>query len=400
MPMQISFVLDAHALGRRRCLDVRLGRKRYSIPPYPEYQPALNFQNRHRAAGYPFTMLDLLHCAAVKMLVLPRATSRNVTLFATGGLYLALDQTHEDLAIHTTFGDFTAGFSHQFGVALAIMSMSEAYSIPWDQLTPIPVRGKRALDYEAQIPNGLGWLRLEAKGVTSSASMSSARNTAYRKKLTDPKTITSAKQTFSEPTAMLGVITRAARSAHEKGLVEIIDPDFEIDPRSRHRDNQIAGRYLHYAGVARFAGLGAIADEFSIRAKALVDRQSYGLRRKQELRFRDDSVFWGADRRLLGLQWRLGQSRDWEADVWFYHGVDLERIRTLVEENDFHPTRPFYRSIESAEEASFARKDFIENLLPDGSYFGLGLGPRDGPVRVNEQDLFGEWPVIAGIGGR
>jgi len=397
MPMQISFALDAHALGRRRCLDLRLGRKRYSIPSSPEYQPALDFWNHHRLLGYPFTMLDLLHAAAIKMLVLPKATPHSITLFATGGLYLALDQTHEDLAIHNTFGDFTAGFSHQFGVALAIMTMSEAYSIPWDQLTPIPVRRKRTLDYEAPIPDGSGWLRLEAKGVTTSASRSSARNAAYRKKLIDPKTLNSSKKVFSEPTAMLGVITQAARIAHERGLVEIIDPEFDLDPRSRHRDNQVAGRYLHYAGVARFAGLNAVADEFTIRARALVDRQSYGLGRRQKLEFRDDSVFVGSDRRMLGLQWRLGQSRDSETDVWFYHGVDLERIRTIVEENEFRSTRPFYHPHEFVERETLGRGRYVENLLPDGSYFGLGLGPRDGPFQVNEQDIFGAWPGIANI---
>ena len=324
-------------------------------------------------------MSDMLHAAGVKVLLWRSTTPRQQTLFATGGLYLALDQSHPDLAIRSTFGDFTAGFSHQFGVALAVMCISEVYGIPWDELTPIPVNGKKTLDYEAEIPGSAGRLQLEAKGASSKNSWSTARSNAYRKKLVNPDNLTSPKRIPPEPTAMIGVITVAVRSPSERGVIEIIDPDLESDPAAYQRDNQIAGRYLHYAAVARFAGLYQVAAEFAQRAEALIRGQyHFGAR---SVHFREDAVCSLFDRQIVGVQWRLSDTATSGDDVWFFHGVDAERIAMIVEGHEFPPTEPYHRH-----RFSVVNEHSVEGLLPDGSYFGIGIGPRDGLLQIDQRE--------------
>lgn len=394
--MEVSFKFDLPALVRDRYLRLVRGTGRYSIPPDPVYKPVRGFLDSYSPTGYRFNMLSLLHAAAVKMLGLPSATKYNTTLFAAGGLSLALDPSHPDLAVRPHFGDFTSGFSHQFGVALSIMSMSEAFSIPWDQLTPIPVYilKRRVLDYHAPIPNERGWLMLEAKGATSDSSRDNARSRAYRKKLIDPKRITSAKLMFDTPTAMIGVIAQAARSHQEQGILEIIDPSYEIVVAARQRDNQIAGRHLHYGGVARFAGLHNVAGELIRRADALVRGQMYDIRYTRQISFEDDACFSRFRHELVGMQWRLGESDDPNQDVWLYHGVDTERIKTIVTTDEFPPARPYY-SHEGLDKASTERDRFVESLFPDGSFLGIGLGPREDMKRIDRQKALIEWPIFA-----
>lgn len=376
--MKISFTFDAEALRRERYLRLCMGTDRYSIPQDPVFEPVHAFTTKY-SKGYPFIMRDLLHAAAVKMLLWPSTTSREQTLFAAGGLYLTLDQSHPDLAIRTTFGDFTSGFSHQFGVALSVISMSEAFGIPWDELTPIPVRGKRTLDYVARIPGNRGWLQLEAKGVTSKNSWYSARSNAYRKKLQNPDSLKSAKRTFSMPTAMIGVIAVAARSSAERGVIEIIDPDIESEPAARLPDNQIAGRYLHYAAVARFAGLHHVAAEFAQRADALLQGQQQF--RAHSIHFAEEAIFSLFDREIVGVQWKLSDFADAEDDVWLYHGVDTERISAIVAYHEFPSTEAYHRH-----EFPVVGDQSVEGLLPDGSYFGMGIGSRDGLLRIDQRE--------------
>lgn len=369
--MRITFTVDQGALERIRCIELVRGTGRYAIPADPIYQPVQKFLNTY-SAGYPFAMMTMLHAAAVKMLALPLKIRPNRTLFATGGLYLALDQSHADLKIHNTFGDFTSGFSHQFGVALSVMCMSQAFGISWDQLVPIPVKGQRVLDYQSEIPGG-GWLQLESKGVTSDSSRTGARLSAYRKKLIDPNNITSPKHTFSNPTAMIGVIVQAARTSTKQGMIEIIDPDFNMDPTARRAENQLAGRYLHYAGVARFAGLYAVAQECVYRAMGLVQHQERSFRART-LRIRENiaSVTGGE---VVGVQWRVGDGVGSDDDIWFQHGFEVSRLRRVIEGRELPSSEPFHAPAQNTV-ARRGRDGVVESMLPDGSYFAISYEPH------------------------
>lgn len=387
--LEITFSMDFDELMRLRHLQLVTGKKRYVIPQDSVYQPLHQFIAQYKTTGYPFHLVDMLHAAAVKMLGLSCFHSHNETLFAAGGLYLALNRSHPDLGIESLFGDFTAGFSHQIGVAMSVMAMSQAFGIPWDELNPIPVHRKRTLDYEAPIPNMNAWLRLEAKGVTSNNSRRNAERSAYSKKLTNPSKITSSKSTFAETTAMVGVITQAARHINERSVLEIIDPVYEIDPRSRQLNNQRAGQYLHYAGVAQFAGLPNIAALFVQRAKALIQGQVYSTNFRRPNINCDITLLERFGRRLIGVQWLVGDSS--ENGIWFYHAVDFDRIIYIVKTGEFMSTRPYYAPSDKKQFTDFRG---VESLLPDGSYFGVGSVPLAGLLLFDRNKALVEWPSL------
>ncbi len=399
--MQITFPLDINAMQRLRLLSLVKGTGTYSVPNSDLYQKVHLFFDKYKD-GYSFDMLTLLHVAGVKMLEGRLTPTRNVALFAAGGLFLSLDQAHSDLAVHNVFDDFTSGFSHQFGVALAVMAMSEAYRIDWDKMEAIKITNKKqTLDYDAQIPGTNNRLHLEAKGVTSEIGRNQARRSAHCKMVINPKEVRSAKRTLPSPTAMIGVITEASRG-NSKGVIEIIDPEFKISPETSQEENQRAGRYWHYAGVARFAGLNNVATEFMHRANALVNtgRSNPSL---QQIDFNQRAEFEREGSELVGLQWRLSETADPAGGIWFYHGVEKERIRRIVEADDFPECQPFSTRFsldaniekdtvgasQSDPTAEPQLRRTAENLLPDGSFFGIGFGPIDGLIEANarENDL-------------
>lgn len=238
--MRISFTFDSQELNRSRFLPVvQKTDPVYAIKSDPIYQPVRDFFTTYKNGGYPFRLLKLLHATAIKMFersINRQRLRRLGWLFSTAGLYLALDTKHPDLAIHEHFGDFTSGFSHQFGVGLAALVMSQMFGIPYDQMNRIPVQGRPVLDYEASIPSG-GILQFEAKGVTRSNGRSSARKSICKKKVTERQRLLQQTPGLSATqTAMIGVIVQAARSGQtnavslrrnaEQGLIEIVDPDF------------------------------------------------------------------------------------------------------------------------------------------------------------------------------
>ena len=103
---------------------------------------------------------------------------------------------------------------------------------------------------------------------------------------------------------------------------------------------------------------------------------------------------------LVGLQWRLSESVDPTGGVWFYHGVERERIRRILADDGFPECQPFStRSLLNSsvslkavdviaqpdEDADSLRRQIAENMLPDGSFFGIGFGKIDGLLEVDAQ---------------
>jgi hypothetical protein len=235
------------------------------------------------------------------------------------------------------------------------------------------------LDYQVELPNNQGWLQLEAKGVTSETSLSSAKQSTYRKKIINPSIPRSRKKQFATPTAMVGVITQAARKPGERGVVEVIDPEYDPDPRTRLPNNQLAGRFLHYAGITRFAGLTNVADELTQRAEALVKGQNQ-LAYNRKFYFNERGLTEIQGHQFIGVQWRINNTIADESNLWFYHAIELKRLKHLLVGNEFLPTRPIHPN-----EAN-ERARIVESFLPDGSYFGIGLDQHDGLAIVDSQE--------------
>ncbi|GAC1348723.1 MAG: hypothetical protein NVSMB27_17670 [Ktedonobacteraceae bacterium] len=280
--MRVSYTFDYQELHRPRFLYVVQNTDPiYAIKSDPIYQPVREFFITYQK-GYPFRLKNLLHVTAIKMFehsINPQRLNRLGSLFATAGLYLALDSKHPDLAIHEHFGDFTAGFSHQFGVGLTALAMSHIFGIPYDQMNRIRVQGRPVLDYEANIPTG-GILQIEAKGVTRSDGRGSARKSICKKKVTERQRLQQQTPNISvTQSAMIGIIIQAARAGQtnmassrrsaDQGLIEIVDPDFGGSDAVLSEESLLTGMYRHYAAVALFAGLYNVAAELLERANAL-----------------------------------------------------------------------------------------------------------------------------------
>jgi len=143
-----------------------------------------------------------------------------------------------------------------------------------------------------------------------------------------------------------------------------------------------------------------VATEFMHRADALVNtgRSNPTL---QQIDFDQRAEFERQDNELVGLQWRFSETADPTGGIWFYHGVEKERIRRIIEDDDFPDCQPFStrflldtsttpkaieESFQAGDAADPRRLQTAENLLPDGSFFGIGFGPIDGLIEANSRE--------------
>jgi hypothetical protein len=263
--MQITYSFNGYELRRPRCIRInQLPRSsRYAIPQDPLYAPVQAFFQKYGpTGGFPFRLLPLLQATAIKKLALPTNIRRfrERSLLITGGLYLALNLRHPDLEIREQLGDFAAGFSHEFGVGCTVLLASPLFDVPPDALNPIRVvPRKKALDFAALRPDGQGLLLMEAKGVTSDQSRSTARQSIYGKKQDSGNTVVlgNGRTLTSTQVTKIGVIVQAACKKSNtalapatRGLIEIIDPELNQDTIQLTDTDIIAGKYWHFAGVA------------------------------------------------------------------------------------------------------------------------------------------------------
>jgi hypothetical protein len=267
------------------------------------------------------------------------------------------------------------------------LTMSWVFGISWDQLNRIRVSGGPVSDYEAEIPSG-GRLLCEAKGVSRPEGRSNARRSICNKKGTQLKASSSGTASIStSQIAMVGVIIQCARSGQivakpeRRGLIEIIDPDIGDSNVVSSEERIHTGMYRHYAGTAMFAGLYDVAEELLERANALIRGKPRNPQRPP-IRFNDRDVLKVGQRNLVGVQWRPSDQAELADDVWFYQAIDRDIIRELIV-NDVFPHTQSY----SYDQPAYRNREFVESLLPDGSYFGIGTARREELRTLNPRDM-------------
>lgn len=177
----------------------------------------------------------------------------------------------------------------------------------------------------------------------------------------------------------------------QNGVIEIIDPEFELEPEARQQNNQVASSYLRYASLARFAGLDLVADELTQRARVLLTGYHHDYFAQRSFYPGDGHTIEIEGHLVTGVQWKLGDSRSPQNDIWFYHGIDVERVSTVVN-GEFPETIPYENDIgyDSNNHIFYPsvieREDRVESFSPDGSYFGIGVGPRDAFLIIDRHD--------------
>lgn len=390
--MFLSFFLDPHELNRWRTLNLHNTTRRIPIPNEPRYQPVRNFVNDIETnGGYRFRLFDLLHATGFQMFMqslnwTSASTPIELPFLAAGGLYLALELSHNDLCLRSHLGDFLSGFSHQVGVGMTMMVASQSYGIPWDRLVPVrPTSRRKTLDFSAALPDGTQ-LYVEAKGTTSDSSRYQMKRSGEQKKVETRELLSPAEQMR---TAMLVIITQVAKESSRRGSLTIVDPPFDIPEDAYSERNLEAGRYLHYAAAANFAGLPAVAQELVDRARALRNREGRPLSFRR-LEVRNGTSFTQMGTQLIGCQWQLGDELPGQRSLWLYHGVEQQRLQAVVAGSQDIQTlsfpvyspdtqySPYWSSIERGR-----NKVRLFNLHTSGSFFGIGTDPLPGVTIID-----------------
>ncbi|GAC1348725.1 MAG: hypothetical protein NVSMB27_17680 [Ktedonobacteraceae bacterium] len=83
-------------------------------------------------------------------------------------------------------------------------------------------------------------------------------------------------------------------------------------------------------------------------------------------------------RNLVGIQWRPSDQAELADDVWFYQAADRDIIRELIVNDVFPDTQPYHD-----DQPLSRNNEYIESILPDGSYFGIGTTGRNALRTLN-----------------
>jgi len=88
---------------------------------------------------------------------------------------------------------------------------------------------------------------------------------------------------------------------------------------------------------------------------------------------------------VIGIQWQPSDQAGLPDDVWFYQAIDREVLQDLVVNDVMPHTAPFYD-----DQTLLSTAESIDSLLPDGSYFGIGVSPQSALRTLNPRKLTNE----------
>lgn len=114
--------------------------------PLPFENKAYDTLRNLPQTGFTFTPRDLLHAIGCKTAALPASLTdeclRSALLYT-----IILDLESDHLSFQGTYGsDLQTARSHEVGIGIMCLLAERHFNIPWDQLGPLPGRGKR-FDY-------------------------------------------------------------------------------------------------------------------------------------------------------------------------------------------------------------------------------------------------------------
>lgn len=147
--------------------------------PLPITNSAYNSIRNLAETGFTFTPRELLHAIGCKTAALP-VTSQDECLKAAWLYTYILDFESPYLAFRGTYGsDLQGPRSSEIGIGMMCLLAKEYFSIPWDQLAPLPGRGMR-FDYRGT--NGRLDCIFESKGTSHLGNQKSQIDDGLAKK--------------------------------------------------------------------------------------------------------------------------------------------------------------------------------------------------------------------------
>lgn len=259
-------------LDRQHTIAVEID-ERGSLPDDNQnYNPIRNLANN----GITFTPRRLLHAIGSKTAALPM--NEEDECLKSAHLYThILDFNSPNIRFNPAFdSDLQAPRSQEIGIAMMCLLAYQCFGIPWDQLGPIPGRGKR-FDYRGII-NGINCI-FESKGTKYRGNQNGQIGHGLEKK--------EAHHQRGEFFDIELIISTYIGQGDETPRILLADPDEDSLKELFGKGDNIFYRLRHYTRVMQFAGLTPQAYQLNKYAYSHLKSKEPHRQWKEKWRFED-----------------------------------------------------------------------------------------------------------------
>jgi hypothetical protein len=206
-------------------------------------------------AGFSFTPRQLLHAIGCKTASIP-LSSQDECLKAAYLYIHILDMNSPFLAIkHGNDSDLLTPRSQEIGIGIMCLLVGKYFDIPWDQLGPLPARGKR-FDYHGS--NGVHDCIFECKGTSNRSNQSVQIKHGLEKKL--------AHHTRNEYFDVELIVSSFVGYNNSPPKIVLADPDKSSYRRLYDKGDARYYRLKHYCRVLQYIGLPRSAFHLNLYA--------------------------------------------------------------------------------------------------------------------------------------
>ncbi len=255
--IQTQDQLDA-ALDRTHTLPVVVS----AAGPLPAGNPAYNAIRALPQAGFSFTPRELLHAIGCKTAALP-ISPRDECLKSAWLYTHILDLEGPHLAFQGGYGaDLQIARSQELGIGMLCLIAERYFGIPWDQLGPLPGKGKR-FDYRGATPQ----LRciFEAKGTSHRTNQANQIDSGLEKK--------AAHHARGEQFDVELIISSCIEHNGHRPRIMLADPDKSSFKELYERGDNRYFRLKHYCRVLQYVGLPRSAYHLNRFAREYLDKR-------------------------------------------------------------------------------------------------------------------------------
>jgi len=247
-------------LDRSHIISVEIS----EIGPLPQDNQAYNDLRNLPQIGFEFTPRELLHAIGCKTAALPASLTDECLKSALLYTHI-LDLESDHLSFQGEYGsDLQTARSQEIGIGIMCLFAGRYFNIPWDQLGPLPGRGKR-FDYRGT--NGHFDCIFEAKGTSHLGYQTKQINDGLEKK--------DAHHNRGESFDVELIVSSFV--GHNGGLPRIIiaDPEKSTLKELYKKGDNRYHRLKHYCRVLQFVGLPRAAYQLNAYAREyLAGKQS------------------------------------------------------------------------------------------------------------------------------
>lgn len=231
--------LDQH-LDRLHTINIEIS----AAGPLPPNNHAYDSIRNLQLTDFSFTPRELIHAIGCKTAAIPASSKDECLKYALLYTHI-LDLESDHLSIRGAYGsDLQAARSQEVGIGFMCLIAERHFNIPWDQLGPLPGRGKR-FDYRGN--NGVLDCIFESKGTSHIGNQSAQINSGLEKK--------DAHHSRGEHFDVELIISSFIGRNGGMPRIVIADPDKHSFKELYEKGDDRYYRLKHYCRVLQFIGL-------------------------------------------------------------------------------------------------------------------------------------------------